>query len=81
LFSNILCIWITTIISIIPPVDCILNDIKSRMSKNKGNLKYYELKGKIKHQENNKERSKQDGSDTEEDEEIKTISNNGGNVL
>jgi len=52
------------------------------MSKNKGNLKYYELKGKIKHQKNNKEkRSKQDGSDTEEDEEIKTISNNGGTVL
>jgi len=65
----------------IPPVGCILHDIKRRMSKNKGNLKYYELKGKIKLQQKNKERRSKPGSDSEEEDEIKTISNNGGDVL
>ena len=70
----------------IPPVSSILHDIKRRMSKNKGNLKYYELKGKLKRKQNNKERSKQ-GSDTDESDkenEINIINNNnnsGGDVL
>ena len=51
----------------IPPMDWILCDVKLRICKNKGNIKYYEEKGKKKRKEK-KQRKTSDDDDSDEDD-------------
>jgi hypothetical protein len=69
----------------IPPMDWILRDMKLRISKNKGNIKYYEEKGKKKRNEKKQRKTSDDDDSEEEDGQNKenTTNNNslGDNVL